>query len=91
MSQLESGERKRIIRYARKFLEPGGVAVAFQKNAWEGLRSEGAPPYSIDLAMKGELIGSLSGMSDVPLFGVPPTRLIGPCRNVLRQLLVEEM
>jgi hypothetical protein len=38
MSQLESAERERIIRYARRFLEPGGVAVAFQRNAWEGLR-----------------------------------------------------
>jgi len=90
MSQLESVERERIISYARKFLEPGGVVVAFQKNAWEGLRSEGDPPYSIDLAKRGKLIGSLGGMPDIPLFGAPPTRLIGPCRKVLRQLLVEE-
>ena len=90
MSQLESVERERIMSYARKFLEPGGVVVAFQKNAWEGLRSEGDPPYSIDLAKRGKLIGSLGGMPDIPLFGAPPTRLIGPCRKVLRQLLVEE-
>ena len=90
MSRLESVERERIMSYARKFLEPGGVAVAFQKNAWEGLRSEGDPPYSIDLAKEGKLIGSLGGMPDVPLLGVPPTRLIGPCRNVLRQLLGTE-
>ena len=90
MSRLESAERDRIIRYARKFLEPGGVAVAFQKNAWERLRSEGDPPYSIDLAKGGELKGSLAGIADVPLLGVPPTRLIGPCREVLRQLLLEE-
>jgi hypothetical protein len=90
MSQLESAERERIINYARKFLEPGGVAVAFQKNAWEGLRSENDPPYSIDLAKRGKLIGSLVGMPGVLLYGVPPTRLIGPCRKVLRQLLVEE-
>jgi hypothetical protein len=89
-SQLESVERERIMSYARKFLEPGGVVVAFQKNAWEGLRSEGDPPYSIDLAKRGKLIGSLGGMPDIPLFGAPPTRLIGPCRKVLRQLLVEE-
>ena len=89
MSKMESAERERIIRYARKFLEPGGVAVVFQKNAWEGLRSEGDPPYSIDLAKRGKLQGSLAGMADVPLLGVPPTRLIGPCRRVLRQLLLE--
>jgi hypothetical protein len=90
MSRLESAERQRIIRSARKFLEAGGVAVAFQKNAWEGLRSEGDPPYSIDLAKGGKLVGSLAGMADIPLFGVPPTRLIGPCRRVLRQLLLKE-
>ena len=90
MAQVESAERERIIRYAREFLEPGGVAVAFQKNAWEGLRSEGDPPYSIDLAKTGKLAGSLAGMTDIPLFGVPPTRLIRPCRSVLRQRLLEE-
>jgi hypothetical protein len=90
MSQLESAERERIIRYARKFLEPGGVAVAFQRNAWEGLKSEDDPSYSIDLARRGKLKGSLAGTTDVPLFGVPPTRLIGPCRRILRQLLLEE-
>jgi len=90
MTQLENAERERIIRYARKFLEPRGAAVAFQRNAWEGLRSEGDPPYSIDLARRGELKGSLTGMEDVPLLGVPPTRLVGPCRKVLRKLLFEE-
>ena len=90
MSRLESAERQRIIRSARKFLDPGGVAVAFQRNAWEGLRSENDPPYSIDLAKSGKLKGSLAGMANVPLFGVPPTRLIGPCRNVLGQVLLEE-
>lgn len=90
MCRLEGAERERIIRYAKRFLEPGGAAVAFQKNAWEGLRSEGDPPYAIDLAKRGKLIGSLAGMRDVPLFGVPPTRLLGPCRNVLKQVLIEE-
>ena len=90
MSRLESAERERIIRYARRFLEPGGVAVAFQRNAWEGLRSEGDPPYSIDLAKRGELKGSVADMPHIPLFGVPPTRLIEPCRKALRGHLLEE-
>jgi hypothetical protein len=90
LSQLEIVERERIIRYSKKFLEPEGIAVAFQRNAWEGLRSENDPSYALDLAKRGELIGSLCGMQDVPLYGVPPTRLIGPCRKVLRELLVEE-
>jgi hypothetical protein len=89
MSQLENAERERIIRYARKFLEPGGAAVAFQKNAWEGLRSESDPPYSIHLARRGELKGSIAAMPRMPLYGMPPTRLTGPCRRVLRQMLLD--
>ena len=89
MSQLENAERERIIRYAKRFLEPGGAAVAFQRNAWEGLRSEDDPPYSIDLAKRGELKGSIADLPHIPLLGVPPTRLIGPCRRVLRQILLD--
>jgi len=90
LERLERVERERVMEVIIRFLESGGAVVTFQKNAWEGLRSEGDPPYSIDLAKRGELIGSLGGMPDIPLFGVPPTRLIGPCRKVLRQLLVEK-
>ena len=90
LRRLEAAERDRVLECSKKFLTPNGAVITFQKNAWEGLRSEGDPPYSIDLAKRGKLIGSLSGMPDIPLFGVPPTRLIGPCRKVLRQLLVEK-
>jgi len=89
LPRLESIERERIMHCARSFLEPGGSVVTFQKNAWEGLRSDGDPPYAIDVAKKGKLTGSLGGMPDIPLFGVPPTRLIGPCRKVLKKLLVQ--
>ena len=90
MSRLESAERERIVRCARRFLEPGGAAVAFQRNAWEGLRAEGDPAYSLDLARRGELKGSVADMPHVPLYGVPPTRLIAPCRKALRRHLLEE-
>ena len=59
MSQVEKFERERIIRYAGNFLKPGGVVVSFQKNAWQGLKSDGDPSYFIDLAKKGKLrVGS---------------------------------
>jgi hypothetical protein len=87
MEELESFERGRVLEAADKFLSKGGIAVTFQKNAWEGLRSEYDPPYSIAAAKEGKLRGRLRGIKNVPLYGVPPTRLIGPCRRVLEQFL----
>jgi hypothetical protein len=74
---------------ARHFLTNKGAVVTFQKNAWEGLRSEIDPRYSIDLAKKGRLNGNLNGIQNIPLFGVPPTRLVGPCRNALQKVLIK--
>jgi len=90
MRELEKEERKRVLECAKNFLSPDGVAVAFQKNAWNGLKSDGDISYSKENAQNGKLIGSLKGMSNIPLLGVPPTRLSGPCSRVLRQLLIEQ-
>jgi len=90
MKMLEALETERILHLAKRFLTDRGIAVAFQQNAWEGLRSENDPPYSIEKAREGKLRGSLRGMPHARLLGVPPTRLIGPARAVLRQLLSEE-
>jgi hypothetical protein len=90
LKQLEAGEAGRILDLAKRFLSERGIAVTFQKNAWEGLRSENDPPYSIGNAREGKLRGSLRGMPHVRLLGVPPTRLIGPARDVLRRILFEQ-
>jgi hypothetical protein len=90
MKELERFERERVLEAAEKFLNNRGTVVTFQKNAWEGLRSERNLTYGIDLAREGKLIGTLRGMSNVPLYGVPPTRLLGPCREVLKKFLVGE-
>lgn len=90
MKKLEKSERDRILKVAKSFLSSRGIVVTFQRNAWEGLRSEGDPNYSINSAREGKLIGTLRGMANVPLYGVPPTRLLGPCRQVLGKFLVAE-
>jgi hypothetical protein len=90
LKRLEAFETERILEVAKRFLTNGGIAVTFQRNAWEGLRSENDPCYSISKAREGNLRGSLKGLPKIPLLGVPPTRLIGPARDVLRQLLSEE-
>jgi hypothetical protein len=88
LRRLEAEETRRIIKSAEKFLSPDGIAVTFQKNAWNGLKSEEDIPYSIEQARKGTLKGSLKGWPHIPLLCVPPTRLSGPCSRVLRQLLI---
>jgi len=88
--RLEPYERQRVIEVVKRFLVPGGVTVTFQKDAWNGLRSVNDPEYSIDLAKAGKLRGTLGAFPRIALLGVPPTRLMGPARRVLRQLLIAE-
>lgn len=87
MRRLEKNEQKRVLECAKNFLPPNGIAVAFQKNAWSRLKSDEDIPYSIDDAKKGKLIGTLKGMPNIPLLGVPPTRLSGLCSRILGELL----
>ncbi|MEJ2171104.1 MAG: hypothetical protein P8X90_36920 [Desulfobacterales bacterium] len=84
--KLEQAESARVLKLAEKFINPMGAAIAFQKNAWTSLRSEKDPAYSIGAAKAGTLKGALKGHGDLPLFGVPPTRLSGPCTNALKRL-----
>jgi len=90
MRRLEVEETRRVVECAKKFLSPNGIAVAFQKNAWNSLKSDGDIPYRQEDAKQGKLVGSLKGMPNIPLLGVPPTRLSGLCSRVLRQLLNEQ-
>jgi hypothetical protein len=87
MRELEKEESRRVIECAQKFLAPNGIVVAFQKNAWNVLRSSKDLEYKLTLAKDGKLKGRLKEMTNVPLLGVPPTRLSGPCSKMLRQLL----
>ena len=90
MRRLEEAEHKRVLECSEKFLSPNGVAVAFQKNAWNALRSDKDPEYTLDKAKDGKLKGRLKEMPNIPLLCVPPTRLSGPCSKILRQLLEEQ-
>jgi len=87
MRRLEVEKSYRIIECSKEFLSGNGVVVTFQKNAWNGLKSDGDVSYSRENAKKEKLIGTLKSMPNIPLLGIPPTRLSGPCSRVLRQLL----
>jgi len=90
MRSLEAEESLRVIECAKKFLTTKGVDVVFQKNAWNGLRSDKDPEYKLTLAKDGKLKSRLKEMTNIPLLGIPPTRLSGPCSKILRQLLEEQ-
>lgn len=90
MRRLEEAERERVLECAKKFLSPDGAVVAFQKNAWNCLCSENDPKYDRKLALSGKLKRSFIGNPKIRIFCVPPTRLAGPCRKILRQLLSEK-
>jgi hypothetical protein len=89
LRDLERFERDRILHVAKNFFTGRGFVVTFQRNAWEGLRSYKDPAYSIDIARKGKLKGKLRDLPNIPLYGVPPTRLIGPCREILKRFTMK--
>ena len=53
----------------------------------DGVKSDNDVSYNIEDAKKGKLIDTFKGMPNIPLLGVPPTRLSGPCSRILRELL----
>lgn len=88
LQRLETLEVKRIQALVQKFISPDGAVVAFQKNAWNALKSKNDPLYTIHLAKEGKLKGTLKHRPEIPLYCVPPTRISGPCRRVLNKLLL---
>ncbi len=76
-------ERGRVLSVVKRFLGDRGTVITFQRDAWEGLRSPGDPAYHIDSAKRGRLVGVVHGSGNYGLYGLPPTRLTGPCRRVL--------
>ena len=88
MRRLEQAERKRVVECSRDFLANDGEVVSFRKNAWGTLKSDEDPPYNINLAKAGKLMGKMKKCPDIHLFGVPPTRIIGPCRGILKMFLI---
>lgn len=72
--RLSDQEEKRIARLVRKFIGSRGAIIAFQKEAYNRLRSLDAPMYDIDLARQGLLAGNYISGQQIFLAGAPPTR-----------------
>ncbi len=89
LRRLEAAETRRVLAGAKRFVRPGGAVIAFQKDAWECLKSGDDPGYDLETARAGKLRGTLKDGSGMPLLGVPPTRLTGVCSRVLKQMAEE--
>ena len=87
MKEVLHYERARVLKAAKGFLGDGGIVITFQKDAWEGLRSPKDPAYHINSAKQGKLTGMVNGIKNYRLYGLPPTRLVGPCRKVLAHVV----
>ena len=83
--EVAKEERERISEEAARFLQSDGFGVTFQKDAWLGLSSSGN--YKLEWAKAGKLKSTFKRLPEVPLFGAPPTRLLGSCRCVLQGFL----
>ncbi|MGH3921668.1 MAG: hypothetical protein ACRDTT_02125, partial [Pseudonocardiaceae bacterium] len=72
---IAEAERARLSTTIAQYMAKPGAVVAFQRDAYEGLRERSAPPYAATTARAGELSSASAAGCAVPLFGAPPTRL----------------
>jgi hypothetical protein len=72
---IATAERERLAQTIARFMMTPGAVVAFQRDAYEGLRANAAPPYAAPIARDGLLASPSTAGHPVPLFGAPPTRL----------------
>lgn len=69
-------EEKRIQSLVSRFISPAGGIIAFQKDAYNGVRSQDSPAYSRDWANHGLLVGKYKLDENIRLAGSPPTRVM---------------
>jgi hypothetical protein len=97
-AQLKRAVRRNRDRFPDDFMfelsksELDDLRCQFGTSKWGGTRyipSENDSEYSIGAARAGSLNGTLKGHNDLALLCVPPTRLAGPCRTALTQMLIK--
>jgi len=84
---LAAAERTRLAATIARHVTGQGAVVAFQKDAYEHLRDQSAPPYTFADACAGRLRSESAASCPVRLFGAPPTRLAHT--QMFRRVLVE--
>jgi len=74
--KLGEYERHRVEKVINEFVSPVGSVIAFQKDAYLGIKSFRSPDYALAQAKQGKLLGNCQCDTEVKLFCCPPTRLI---------------
>jgi hypothetical protein len=70
-------EQRRIAGLTKEFLSPeNGTIVAFQRDAYEGIRSQDCLEYHIEDAKNFRLVGQYRHDPNVTVIGIPPTRFL---------------
>jgi len=87
MRLLADAERKRLAATISDYVTGQGAVVAFQRDAYEGLRDHAAPAYTFAGAREGRLRSNSTAGCPVQLFGAPPTRLAHA--QMFRRVLAE--
>jgi hypothetical protein len=75
-TMLCCAEAERLQILLKKFMPRRGIVVAFQKDAYDSLRSANTPAYSLLSCLSGALVGTIKENPGIFLGAVPPTRLI---------------
>ena len=87
MRLLGAAEGARLAATVAGFVTGPGAVVAFQKDAYEGLRDRSAPSYTAAAAYAGSLRSGSAAGCPVRLFGAPPTRMAHTRK--FRRILIE--
>ena len=84
---IANAERTRLAATISGFVTERSAVIAFQRDAYEGLRDDAAPPYTFVDAREARLRSSSAAGCPVRLFGAPPTRMAHA--QMFRRVLAE--
>lgn len=76
MQIIEEEEQKRIAKMVNDFLGVRGGIIAFQKDAYNGLRNQKSSVYNLNDSLSSGLVTKYKLDSRIPLVGVAPTRFL---------------
>lgn len=76
LSIIAHAEEERLAQVIREFNAGTGAVIAFQKDAYDGIRSPADAPYSVRTALHSILEGRCKFDARIPLVCAPPTRLM---------------
>lgn len=88
LNVIARAEEQRLSEMIRNFNAGSGAVIAFQRDAYEGIRLQTDPPYSLRGVLDSLLQGTCKLERRIPVFCGPPTRLMqgAPARASLARI-----